>query len=306
MMTSVCTRCPAPAVYLDRTSGERLCEEHLSARVEQSVRGTIAAAGSFRRGERVAVALSGGKDSSVLLHLLATVVAPEAGIDLVAITIDEGIAGYRDETLRAAEGLADRLGVPHRVVSFDRTFGRTLDTILSGREERACTVCGVLRRSLLDRAAREIGAVRLATGHCLDDEAESVLMNWLRGDLSRVAGGGPTGGEGVFVPRIKPLARLMEKEVVSYAHIRGLTGDLPECPYTRHALRAEVRGLVHRAEYRFPGTMRRITEGQAELEHRLAGRTSPAGCTVCERCGGPKLGDACRVCAILDGEMDNH
>ncbi len=301
-----CSHCPGPAVYLDRVSGEHLCEEHLCLRVEATVRRTIVAAGGFRRGERIVVAFSGGKDSSVLLHLLATVFRPENALELVAVTIDEGIAGYRDETVRAARELAARLEVPHRVVSFEEAFSRGLDDLLSGRETRACTVCGVLRRRLLQQAARELGADRLSTGHCLDDEAEAVVMNWLRGDLHRVTGARPSGGEGLLVPRLKPLAGLSEKEVVSYALLRDLAFDLPECPYTRHALRAGVRGMVHRAEFSAPGTLGRIVGGQRALEERLDGLLPDASFSTCPDCGEPVLGTICRACKLLDSPRDNH
>lgn len=301
-----CSFCSGGAIYLDRESGEHLCESHLIARIEDAVRCEIRSAGGFQSGERIAVAFSGGKDSSVLLHLLVNVVKPETGIDLVAVTIDEGIAGYREATVQAAKDIATRLGVPHRIVSFGAAFGRNLDSLLAGREGRACTVCGVLRRRLLQKAARDLGADRLATGHCLDDEAEAVVMNWLRGDLYRVAGIRPSGGESRMVPRIKPLSRLSEKEVVSYALLRGLAFDLPGCPYTRYALRAGVRGLVHRAEYLSPGTMSRIVAGQEELEQRLQGVGGFPQFTTCPDCGEPMLGSTCRPCTLLGRDQDNH
>lgn len=305
MMHPSCAACPEPAVYLDRASGEHLCAGHLAARVEETFRATLRAPGGLHGGERVAVAFSGGKDSSVLLHLLATAVPPELVLELVAVTVDEGIAGYRDDTLAAARDLAARLGVEHRVVGFAEACGKDLDRLVAGREPRACTVCGVLRRRLLQRAASELGADRLATGHCLDDEAESVVMNWLRGDLYRTAGARPAGAKGM-VPRTKPLARLPEKEVVSYALLRDLAASLPECPYAHHALRSGVRGLVHRAEFRSPGTMARVVAGQAGLEARLRGLLPPADFSTCPDCGEPVIGGSCRACALLGSALENH
>ena len=99
MTFPTCAACSEPAVYLDRVSGAHLCAGHLSERVEETFRATLRAPGGLSGGESVAVAYSGGKDSSVLLHLLATVAASELELSLVAVTIGEGIAGYRDETV---------------------------------------------------------------------------------------------------------------------------------------------------------------------------------------------------------------
>ncbi|NLX50197.1 MAG: TIGR00269 family protein [Methanospirillum sp.] len=305
MTTPSCSLCAGPAVYLDRVTGEHLCGVHLAARVEEVFRSTFRGPGGLSANERVAVAFSGGKDSSVLLHLLATVAAPELGLSLVALTIDEGIDRYREETVRAARALAARLGVEHRIVGFGDACGASLDDLVAGRAARACTICGILRRRLLQQAARDLGADRLATGHCLDDEAESIVMNWLRGDLYRSAGVRPAGGAGM-VPRTKPLARLLEKEVVLYGILHDLAPTLPECPYARHALRSGVRGMVHRAEHRWPGTMARVVAGQVALENRLRGQLPPARFTTCPACGEPVLGESCRACALLGRALENH
>ena len=137
-------------------------------------------------GDRVAVAFSGGKDSTALLLLLSNLFPAGQDVQLVALTIDEGIAGYREATVQAAEHLARRLGIEHHCISFPELFGDSLDILLKGRETQACSICGILRRKALVVAAQRTGATKLATGHNLDDEAQSVLMNVFRGDLPRL------------------------------------------------------------------------------------------------------------------------
>ena len=219
----------------------------------------IARYGMIPAGSRVAVGLSGGKDSTVLLSVLV-----KLGLDaeFVAVTVDEGIAGYRDDTIRAAERLVERLGVEHRVVSFTDVCGKTLDELLVQAPERACSVCGTLRRRALNAAAREAGATVIATGHCMDDEAQSVLMNYLRGDITRVTENFRTNAGSLFIPRVKPLCRCTERATVAYGMVNRLLTALPECPYTRFALRAGVRSELGVLEYKYPGTMLSIVEGQ--------------------------------------------
>ncbi len=181
-----CSLCTKPAVFHDRATGRHLCRDHFVADVESRVLETIRTRGLIVPGDHVAIGLSGGKDSTALLMILAKILPLLDNVRLSAVTIDEGIGGYREDTVQAADELARRCNLPHITVIFSDLFGKTLDEFLKGREPEACTVCGILRRKALAVAAGEAGATKLATGHNLDDEAQSVLMNVLRGDLPRL------------------------------------------------------------------------------------------------------------------------
>ena len=123
--------CGRDAVFQDRVRGCHLCGDHLLSDVEGRVRRTIRDYRLIRPGERLAVALSGGKDSTVLLHLLRKILAGSVDVTLMAITVDEGIAGYRDATLAVAREMTAVLGVEHRVVSFGEIPGSTLDALVA-------------------------------------------------------------------------------------------------------------------------------------------------------------------------------
>ncbi len=295
--TPACTFCGQPAIYLDRQTDRLLCADHFTDAFEGRVRETIIREEMISAGDLVAVALSGGKDSSVLLFLLHRQ-CRDIKADIVAITIDEGIPGYRDETISAARELTETLGITHRVLSFPDAYGDTLGGLLEGREERSCSVCGVLRRQLLQTAADNLGASVLATGHCLDDEVQAMMMNYLRGDLGRIARDASTGPGSGMVRRVKPLKSVTEKEVALYGMIRCIWRELPECPYAGNALRSDVRSLVGKLERESPGAMRRIAEGYKVVQ--TAARLKPAPpFSRCASCGAPCSGDLCRTCAIL-------
>ena len=131
------------------------------------------------------IAVSGGKDSTALLFSMHKILSGR-DVELVAITVDEGIAGYRDDTIKAARSIAGQLGVEEHVVSFREEYGYDLDDMVVGKRVAPCTFCGVFRKHALNRAAKHLGADRVATGHNLDDEAQSVMMNYLKGDLERL------------------------------------------------------------------------------------------------------------------------
>jgi uncharacterized protein (TIGR00269 family) len=210
----------------------------------------------------------------------------------VAITIDEGIAGYRDKALESAAMLVAELGVRWQVASFEEYFDVRVDRL----DERPCTVCGILRRSLLNRVAKTVGASTLATGHNLDDEAQTVLMNYLRGDIDRLLRLDHPAKEGL-VRRVKPLKYVPEKEVALYAVLKGIPISLDECRYSAGVFRAEVRSVLNELEPNHAGTKYALVKG---LE-RILGftRREPFQLGHCVQCGEPAVKALCQSCEIL-------
>ncbi len=133
--------------------------------------------------KHIAVAISGGKDSCAALLLVHDILGERRDVTISAITVDEGIAGYRPEALEKARRFSAELGIEHHVVSFLDLIGTTMDRAVRDLGQRTpCAYCGVFRRQCMNQKAREIGAQALATGHNLDDIAQAVLMNFTRGD----------------------------------------------------------------------------------------------------------------------------
>ena len=252
--------------------------------------------GMIEDGDRIAVGLSGGKDSLTLLRLLHMIEEEQPNSELVAVCIDEGIEGYRDEALRIAERSCRELGVEMRVLSFNELFGETMDEIAAkDRELGACSYCGVLRRRALNEAAVSVGADRLATGHNLDDMAQTVLLNILRGDVSRLEGFDPGGRElAGYVRRVKPLCEVPERETALYAYLNGLEFQSVPCPYAGEAMRGDARRFLNQMEVRRPGT--KFIVYQTGL--KLASRDVVKVAGVCPVCGAPSQGGLCRVCEL--------
>jgi uncharacterized protein (TIGR00269 family) len=296
--TPSCSLCPEPAVIFQRDRNRHLCSTHLTSDIEERVAATMREQNPLVPGDCIAVGLSGGKDSTALLLLLHRILGARNDIRLVAITIDEGIAGYREETVRSADRLVATLGIEHYTISFMELFGDTLDGILKGREEQACSICGVLRKKALTTGAERAGATRLATGHNLDDEAQSVLMNVLRGDLARLTRNSSADSSGRFIPRIKPLMFIHEKEIATYLLLRGEWTDLPECPYVCHALRREVRVMLAGLEYEFPGTMLCLMENKKAVEELFSAHPCGEPIRHCTKCGDPCSGELCQLCHL--------
>ncbi|MCX9074446.1 MAG: TIGR00269 family protein [Candidatus Methanoperedens sp.] len=296
-----CQRCSRTAVLYQKYSNAHLCRSHFIEDVERKIKRDIRKFKMVERNDRIAVALSGGKDSIVLLHVLHKIFQNRPDIELVAITIDEGINGYREHTLEHAVKLTNQLGIPHTIKTFKQSFGTTLDELTGKKEHAACTLCGVLRKNLLNRSARELGADKLAVGHNLDDEAQTILMNVLRGDTDRMKRMLPSIKQPGLVMRIKPLRSIPEKEVALYGFLNDLPVSTDECPYAGEALRNEIREMINDYEVKHPGTKYSLLGGFEAISEAL--RPLNTGIVNCEKCGEPGSESICKTCRLLSGSI---
>jgi len=308
--TARCFVCGSKAVAYVPYLGDYLCREHFVEYFERRVLETLKTFRLVEPGDRVAVAVSGGKDSLTTLYLLKKF-SGEFGIEVIGVAVDEGIAGYREYKLKALADLAERLGVRIFIGRFEDYFGLTLDEAVGvlkekGFEYKPCSVCGVFRRYVMNKLARELGATKLATGHNLDDEVQVFVMNALKAHIEGVVREGITsvaGGEGL-VPRIKPLYFVTEKEVLTYTLLKGIQTPFVECPYIAYALRHPVRHWVNEVEDKAPGFKYRILAVK-ELA-RKALPQPPGGAQKCVVCGEPSSKPVCKAClfrAYLDPEF---
>jgi uncharacterized protein (TIGR00269 family) len=315
-----CDKCGREAVMHAAYSGLHLCETHFRVSVEKRVRrriredGLLSPEATPDAPETWVVGLSGGKDSVVLTHILAETFGRDPRVELVALSIHEGIEGYRDASLDASEELTAALDIEHEVVTYEEEFGLRMDQVVDDDPEdmAPCAYCGVFRRDVLERYAEALGADKLLTGHNLDDEAQTALMNVFSGDVKQMAkhfdaslGPFPARAESDrFVPRAKPLRDVPEKEVALYAHLQDLPAHITECPHASEAYRGEIQQLLLEMEESHPGTRHSILSGYEELAELAALRyrdeegSSDFG--ECDRCGAPTAREVCRKCYLVE------
>ncbi|SDZ91731.1 TIGR00269 family protein [Haloplanus vescus] len=314
-----CDKCGRDAVMHAAYSGAHLCDEHFRASVEKRVRRRVREDGLLSPDatpddpETWVIGLSGGKDSVVLTHILDETFGRDPRVELVALSIHEGIEGYRDESLDACRELTESLDLRHEVVSYADELGVQMDDVVEKDPENmaACAYCGVFRRDLLESYAEELEADKLLMGHNLDDEAQTALMNFFEGDLKQMAKHfdaslGPfdrRAESAHFVPRAKPLRDVPEKEVALYAHLSDLPAHITECPHASEAYRGEIQQLLLEMEEQHPGTRHSIMAGYEELAELAAQRyrdddTRDLG--ECERCGSSTGGRICRKCRLVE------
>jgi uncharacterized protein (TIGR00269 family) len=305
---TLCSLCGRnDAVFGRSYSGENLCRRCFCRTVEGRVRKTIAKYDMLGHKDRIMVAVSGGKDSVTLLHILAKIEKEFPDVLLCAGTVDEGIRDYRDEALKIAEKNCQQLGIEHVVTSFKELFGYTLDEIVELTHKRGdigltpCSYCGVLRRKALNMMAREAGVNKLVVAHSLDDETQTMLLNVVHGDPLRIARSKPVLDlvHPKLVQRVKPLCMVPEKEVVLYAYLKGIEFQSITCPYAQTALRNDVRNMLTQMEYKHAGTLFTVFRSMEKIRPALEAAVKEVKIQECRLCGEPTVGELCRACEML-------
>ncbi|MFH1445656.1 MAG: TIGR00269 family protein [Nanoarchaeota archaeon] len=301
-------RCCKEAVFHRSYEGRYLCEQHFCESVERKVKRTIRDHRMVQKGDKIVIGVSGGKNSVSLLHIMSKTFGKVPGTELIAISINEGIKDVGTKHIKLAKKLCKKMGIEHKIYSFKKEFGKTMDQKVKEETKlkEPCAYCGVGRRYMLNKIAREMKADKLCVGNNLDNEAQSVLMNYIRGDMPRASRLGmitnfsiseDTGS--LFVPKIKPLRLLPEEEAELYAKIKKLDAVEKKCPYNS-GLRSDALKFVNELEEKYPGVRYSILETFDKflpiIRNQVKG--TKIKLKVCKKCGEPSAQEICKTCEL--------
>ena len=298
MAPTLCAQCNSSRALVIRPKNhQKLCKECFLDVFETEIHNTIINHSLFHKGERIAVGASGGKDSTVLASVLKTLNERYGyGLDITLLSIDEGIRDYRDDSLETVKRNALQYDMPLVIVGYDQLYGWTMDQIVAqvGKKNN-CTYCGVFRRQALDRGAAQLNIRHVVTGHNADDVAETVMMNLLRGDLPRLSRTTSivTASAASDIKRSKPLKYAYEKEIVLYAHHKGLDYFSTECIYSPEAFRGSARTLIKNLERVRPSAILDIVRSGEDMTKLVPQEVTS---------GPSKSGATAAIAAMVEGE----
>ena len=301
-----CVKCEEKAVI--KLQHGAYCKEHFLSYFEEKVMRTFRQFKLLDQHDVVCVAASGGKDSLCALYM-THLFCKEHHIPLFALLIDEGIAGYRDHTKEDLELFCGKYGITVHTASYRENFGRTLDELAPIAKvqlgKKPCTVCGVFRRTLLNRFAKKYGATKLVTGHNLDDEAQAYVMNIIQGNMRQNASLGPMSGltdHDGYVRRIKPLYFVSEKETRLFCLLKGFDVHFAECPNIGDSFRARVRDSLNTLEEEFPSVKHGIIQSFLSIMPELKKKylDERGSFSTCKVCGDPCSGEICTACSLAE------
>lgn len=301
-----CTKCDNPAVIKIPYANLYLCKEHFIEWFEKKVEKTIDKYHMLDDTKKLAVAVSGGKDSTTLLHVL-TKIAQNRGIEVLGITIDLGIdmgTKYSRNSVDYAVKNYEMLGVKYRIVKLKEEYGFTIDEAKYKIRRPVCSTCGLTKRYILEKVAKEEGADTIATGHNLNDIAQYVITGYYNGDVSSLARLSPISpAEHGFVKKIKPLFLTTEKETTTYAIVKGIPFLYQSCPHTFRVggeTQDKLRRSIEEIEDKIPGFMMSLVRNFEEKIRPALIKVEKAEIGKCKICGMPTTAnrEICSFCAV--------
>ncbi len=316
-----CSRCKLPAIVHQPYSGQHLCGKHLSdsirRRTSKELRRQLILPKDARKPDGspyvVLVAVSGGKDSAVLLSMMEQIIGSRRDVRLVAGCVDEGIDGYRSPSLECARNLSADLGVEFVTLSYEDLGYDRMDKVVSkipvmGEQNddasgmMPCSFCGVFRRQSLNALADKVGADVMALGHNLDDMAQSILMNLQKGEIERSVRLAPHTSSPIegMVPRIVPLRWVPEQEIHAFAIVNSLPVHHGECPHAPGAQRQQSRAIVAQLESLTPGARHGLLHSLDQIReiHRVVHPNSNSKIGSCTLCGEATSRPVCQSCTM--------
>jgi uncharacterized protein (TIGR00269 family) len=291
--------CRGPAVIDLPRHNANFCADHLIRFCRSQVAKAIADHHMLAPGERVLVAVSGGKDSLAAWDILR-----ELGYEVDGLYLGLGIGEYSSSSAEFARAFADERGLRLREISLREDFDYDVPTAAATTRRPPCSSCGLSKRHLFDRAAVEGGYAVVATGHNLDDEVAVLFGNVLRWEIEYLARQQPVLPARAGMPRkIKPLVRLTERETAAYCLVRGIDYQVEECPMAQGNRHLGYKAALNAIEERSPGTKAAFYAGFLDRLAPLLAEEADvdrSAVRACTRCGAPTTGDECAFCRLVE------
>jgi len=290
-----CTRCGEPAEIALRAHNASFCRPCFLFWFERRTLKQIENEAMFVPGQKLLVAVSGGKDSLALWELLS-----RAGHDTLGFHLELGIDGYSRQSLDRCQAFAEARGLRFEVRSL-ATANMAVPEMASATHRPPCAACGKAKRYYFDQAALEFRCEVLVTGHNLDDEAARLLGNVLRWREEQLFRQSPVleSRHPKFVRKVKPFFLASEYEIAAYAFMRKIDYQVQECPNAAGATQLTYKRMLDDLEHESPGSksafvgdfLRRGRANFAEPASRSDGGT-------CTNCGMPAFHELCSFCSL--------
>lgn len=271
---------------------------------EALVKKTIKENKLFKKNNKILLAISGGKDSLVLAYLLK-----KFGYDISAIHIDLKSGKYSEKCREACEKVCKENKIPLKIYDVEKEMGSSMNEIRKDVQSKNkgignCAICGVIKKWVMNRESRKMGADVIVTGHNIDDEAQTFLLNIFKASPELSFNTGPISknvSDKKFIPRVKPLYYCLEEDIKKYSEIKGIPVVYEKCPYSGDSYRVQIRNFL---EGRFEKEKKNLIKSFERISKDVPKKKS-SGLNYCEKCGEPSRGKICKKCELIDSSILN-
>ncbi|MGA1846326.1 ATP-binding protein [Deferribacter abyssi] len=295
-----CKICKEKAIIKLKRHNIKLCKEHFNDFFLKQVDRAIKEFKMFKKEEKVMVCVSGGKDSLVLWYVLK-----KLGYNTVGMYVNLGISEYSENSKKKVLKFAKLFDLEYKIVDLVE-LGYPVPKIAKESRRAECSVCGVIKRYYFNKVAYDEGFDVVATGHNLDDEASRLLGNilhWNDEYLKKQVPVLPAEGK-MLKKKVKPLIRLTEKEIASYAFLNKIDYLIEECPLSKGATSLVYKDALNLIEENIVGTkqffyFQYVKKLQKELEHS---QNKIGSLKECKICGMESFNDICSFCRLVRNE----
>ena len=301
-----CSRCNDKAIT--KMQHGHYCEKCFIHYIEKKVDNTITRNNLINKGENIGVAVSGGKDSLTVLYLVNKFMTRHRLGKPIAITIDVGTENYKDN-LNNVKLFCEKENIPSEIITYKESYGKSLVDFMKIRDDKkikvhSCAFCGVLKRQTLNKMAKKLKFNVLVTGHNMDDEAQTVVMNFFKGnkDIMPRQGMFTTPRTNDFIRRIKPLYFITNEETTLYTKLKGFSVRYDPCPYSEESYREDVKIMLNQFEDKYPGTKNSIVNTFLHILPKIKEEPRETNIEIkkCKKCGEPSTRDACKACESIE------
>jgi uncharacterized protein (TIGR00269 family) len=290
-----CRVCGQEANISLRAYNTALCADDFTFFLEKRVSDTIQKYRLIEKNDTPIVAVSGGKDSLSVWHILN-----RQGYSADGLYVDLGIGDYSQESLEKIKKMAETLKRKVFVFHIRNIFKRSIDEISKTIRRVPCSACGMIKRYIMNKVCIDKGYNVLITGHNLDDEAAALMGNLLYWKEEYLWKKSPLleGREGHLSRKVKPLFLCSEREMAAYALISQIDYIYEECPFSVGAKSLTYKTILNNLEETSPGTKLQFIKGYLKMVK--GGDETTRDLTYCASCGYPCYGDKCNMCRLLE------
>lgn len=248
----------------------------------------------FSEKDKVAVAISGGKDSTALARLLK-----DLGYNIFLFHINTNIKkdNYAQNSQKAVEEFAKRENLPLKILNFEDEIGIDIKAAAKISKKEICGVCGMIKRYLLNREAKEFDVI--VTGHTIDDEAASLLSSLIFWKEFLNRQWPVLKEEESLKKRAKPLTLCFERETKLFCQILNLSYNPNPCP-KRGGTYVFFKNFIHQLEEEMSSSVLNFYKGFLKRKRKMGFIEREIKLEPCQKCGYLTISKVCNFCRLKE------